>query len=52
MVLVGKRRPKQSHDSIAQDMVDGSLEAVNRLHHVVENGIEELPGFLRIAVGK
>jgi hypothetical protein len=49
MVLVGERSTKQSHDSITHDMVDGALEAVNGLHHMIENGIEELSGLLGVA---
>jgi hypothetical protein len=51
-LLVGQRRPEQCHDAIAHDLVDGAFVAVDRLHHVLEDGVEELPRFLGIAVSK
>ena len=52
MILVGERRAEQRHDPVAHDLVDRALVAVDRLHHVLEDGVEELPGLLGIAVGQ
>ena len=52
VVLVGDRRAEQRHDPIAHDLVDGALVAVDRLHHPLEHGIEQLPRLLGIAVGE
>jgi hypothetical protein len=52
MVLMGERRSEQGYDSVAQDMDDGTLEAVNGFYHVIENRIEELPGVLWVSIGK
>jgi hypothetical protein len=52
VVFVGERRTEQGHDPVAHHLVDGSLEAVHRLHHVLEHGIEDLPRFFGIAIGE
>ena len=44
VVLVGNGRPKERHDAVAQDLVDGALVAVHGVHHAVDGGIEELLG--------
>jgi hypothetical protein len=49
---MGDRRAKQRHDPVAHHLVDGTFEAVNGLHHVFEDRIKQLAGFLRVAVGK
>ena len=41
---MGNGGPEQGHDAVAQHLVDGALEAVHGVHHVVEGGIEELLG--------
>ena len=48
MVFMGNGGPKQGHNAIAEHLVDGALEAVHRVHHVVDGGIEELLGGFRI----
>ena len=52
MILVGQGRAEQRHDAVAHHLIDGSLVAVNRIHHVRQNRIEQLPCLLGIAVGK
>ena len=52
VILVGQRRAEQRHDPVAHDLVDGALVAVDRLHHVLEHGVEELARFLWIAIGQ
>ena len=52
VILLRERRAEQRHDPIAHHLVHGALVAVDRLHHVFEHGVEELPGLLGIAVGK
>jgi hypothetical protein len=52
VILVRQRRAEERHDPIAHDLVDGALVAVDRLHHEFEHGIEDLAGFLRVAVGE
>jgi hypothetical protein len=52
MVLVGERSPEQRHDPVAHDLIDRPFIAMDGLHHVFENGVEELPRFFGIAIGK
>jgi hypothetical protein len=52
MVLVGDGRPEQGHDPVAHHLVHGPLVAVDRLHHALEHGVEELACLLGIAVGQ
>ena len=52
MILVGHRRAEERHDPVAHDLVDRALVAVDGLHHPLEDGIEELPGLLGVAVGE
>ena len=52
VVLVRERGAEQRHDPVAHDLVDGALVAVDGLHHPLEDGIEQLPGFLGVAVGQ
>jgi hypothetical protein len=39
MVLVGDGRPEQRHDPVAHDLVDGTLVAMNGLHHPLEHRV-------------
>jgi hypothetical protein len=50
VVLVGERRSEQRHDPVAQYLVDRPLVAVDRLHHALEDGVEEPTRVLGIAV--
>jgi hypothetical protein len=52
VVLVRDRRPEERHDPVAHHLIHGAFVAVDGLHHPLEDGIEELPGFLRVAVGE
>src|SRR5215468_7598670 len=52
MVLVGDGRAEERHDAVAHDLVHRALEAVDRLHHSLEHGIEDLPRLLGIAIGE
>ena len=52
VVLVGDRRPEERHDPVAHDLVHGALVAMDGLHHPLEDGVEELPGLLGVAVGE
>src|SRR5262245_56780280 len=44
MILVGDWCAEERHDPVAHDLIDSALEAVDRLHHVLEDGVEQLPG--------
>jgi len=49
---VGKRRAEERRDAVANDLVHRTLVAVDGLHHVFEDRIEELAGFFWVAVGE
>ncbi len=50
MVLMGQRRAEERHDSVPHHLVDRALVAVNRLHHVLEHGVEQLACLLGISI--
>ena len=52
MVLVGEGRAEQRHDAVAHHLVHGALVAVDRLHHPLQDGVEQPAGFLGIAVAE
>ena len=52
VVFVGKRRPEQGHDAIAQHLVHRALVAVHGVHHALQRRVEELLGVFRIAVAR
>jgi hypothetical protein len=52
MVLMGDGGPKQRHNAITQHLVDGPLEAMHGVHQAFEDRVEELAGFLGVALGK
>ena len=52
MVLVGDRRAEERHDPVAHHLVDGALVVMDGLHHPLEDGVEELPRLLGVAVGE
>ena len=52
VVLVRERGAEERHDAVAHDLVDGALVAVHRLHHALEDGVQELARLLRVAVGE
>src|SRR4051794_983698 len=39
MILMGEWRAKESHDAIAHNLVNGSLIAMHRFHHSLQEGI-------------
>jgi len=47
---VGQRRAEQRHDPVAHHLVHRPVVAVNGLHHAFQDGVENLPRLLRIAV--
>jgi hypothetical protein len=52
MVLVRNRRPKQRHDAITHDLIDGALAAVHGVHHAFEHRIQQRARLFRVAVGQ
>ena len=52
VILVGERRAEERHDAVAHHLVHGALVAVDRLHHVLEHGVEELARLLGVAIGE
>jgi hypothetical protein len=52
MVLMRNRGAEQRHNAIPHDLVDRPLVAVHGRHHAFQDGIEELPGLLRITVSQ
>jgi hypothetical protein len=53
VVLVGDRRPEDGHDPVAGELVDGSLEALDRFGEDREEALHDLAPFLRVlALGK
>ena len=50
MVLVSHRRPKERHDPVAHDLVDGTLVPVNGVHHAFEHRIEDGPRLFGITI--
>ena len=52
MIFMRDRRPKQRHDTIAHDLIHRPLIAMHGRHHVLQHRVEEVAGFLGIAVGE
>ena len=52
VILVGQRRAEERHDPVAHDLVDRALVAVDRLHHPLEDRVEELARLLGVPVGE
>jgi hypothetical protein len=52
MVLVSDGSAEESHDAVAHDLVDRALIAVDRLHHSLDDRVEDLPGFLGITISQ
>jgi hypothetical protein len=50
MILMRQRGAKERHNTIAQHLVHCAFVAMYSFHHVVQCGIEELPGRLRIEI--
>jgi len=47
-----QRRAEQCHDTVAHDLIHGSLLAVHCFHHVFEDWIEKFARFFRITIGQ
>src|SRR5687767_9001194 len=52
VIFMGKRRTEQSHDAVPHDLIDGAFITMDRVDHMLKDGIEKLPRFLRITVGQ
>jgi hypothetical protein len=52
VILMGNGCAEERHDAVAHNLVDGSLVAVDRLHHAFQHGIQQLACLLRIAIGE
>ena len=52
VIFVGEGRPEERHNPIAHHLVDRALVAVDGLHHPLQDGVEEPPRLLGIAVGE
>jgi hypothetical protein len=52
VILVSDWCTEQRHDPVAHDLIDSALVTMDRLHHVLEYGVEQLPGLLGISVGQ
>ncbi len=51
VVLVRERCSEQSHDPVAPYRAGRALVALDGFHHPLQNRIEQLVRFLRIAIG-
>ena len=52
MILVSERRSEECHDPVPHHLVHRALVFVNRLHHQLEDGVEDCSGLLGVAVGQ
>ena len=52
MIFLGERRAEEGHDAVAHDLVHGALIVVDGVHHALDDGVEDLPGFLRVSIGE
>ena len=52
VILVRQRGAEQRHDPVAHHLVHRALVPVDGLHHVLDDGVEQLAGVLGIAVGE
>ena len=52
VILMGDRCAKERHDTVAHHLVDRTLIVMDRLHHPLEHGVEQLAGLLGVTVGK
>jgi len=49
---MGEGRAEERHDPVAHHLIYRALVAVNRLHHPLNDGIENLSRLLGIAIGQ
>src|SRR5262245_35082870 len=52
VVLMSQRRTEEGHYPVAHHLVYGSFVAMHGFHHLFENWIENLPGFLWITISE
>jgi hypothetical protein len=52
VILMGDRRAKEPHDAVAHHLVHRTLVMMDRLHHTLDHGIEDLARLFGIAVGE
>ncbi len=52
VVLVRDRGAEERHDPVAHHLVHRALVPVDRLHHALDDGIEQVTGLLGVAVGE
>jgi hypothetical protein len=52
VIFMGERRAEQRHDAVAHHLVDGTLVVMDRLHHPLEDGIENLARLFGVAVSE
>ena len=52
VVLVSDGGTEQRHDPVAHHLVDRALEAVDRLHHSLENRVKEPASLFGVAIGQ
>jgi hypothetical protein len=52
VVFMGDGSAEQGHDAIPQHLIDRALIAMHGVHHALQHRIEQLPGFLGVAVGQ
>ena len=52
MVLVSEGRAEESHDAVAQDLVHGTLVAMDRFHHLLEHAVQDVTGVFGITIGQ
>jgi hypothetical protein len=52
VILVRERRAEEGHDPVTHHLVHRAFVAVDRFHHPLEHGVEDLPRLLRVAIGE
>jgi hypothetical protein len=52
VIFVGHGRAEERHDPVAHHLVHGALVAVDRLHYVLKDRIQELAGLFGVAVSE
>src|SRR5262245_11115797 len=52
MILVCEGRAKERHNPVAHHLIDRALVPMDRLHHALEDRVEDLARFFRIAIGE
>ena len=51
VILASERRTEQRHDSVAEDLIDGAVIAMDRLHHGFDRRPHKRLRLLGVAVG-